>query len=77
MSSLKEAVEAETRKKGPVCGVQLIIDALNPTDADTLHGLLADRAVPSTAIGRGLARIGHPVKAGAVARHRNGECACD
>ena len=77
MSLLAEVAElASADRRGPRCGVSVLLDRLDPADAKDLTALLADPHVPGTLIARALSNRGHSVKAPALQRHRRNLCGC-
>lgn len=77
--SLRDALHAEREasKKGPDCGVSIVLARVDKADRDALLAFLADREVPATAISRALKAEGHNVGHAAVQRHRKGQCRCE
>lgn len=78
MSTLREALAAEKAafRKGPPCGIEVILSKVSKEDASELTAYLADREVPATVIVRALQATGHDVRAQAVQRHRTNQCRC-
>lgn len=74
-AEVAELVAAD--RHGPRCGVALLLDTLDPTDATELQQILTDPRGPSgSLIARALANRGYPVKAPTLQRHRRGLCGC-
>lgn len=65
-----------TPKKGPPCGVGVLLSTLDAKDLAVLEAVLADPAVQHARISAVLREEGHKVGDGAVTRHRKGLCAC-
>lgn len=64
----------ETLRKGPRCGVCLLLETLRGEDLAGLQRVLADPLAMSTSISRALIASGHAVRPQALQRHRRGEC---
>ena len=63
-----------TLRKGPRCGVCLLLETLTGEDLAALQSALSDPAIAGIDISRGLLAAGHLVRAQAVQRHRRFEC---
>jgi hypothetical protein len=77
--SLATALEAEkaAARKGPPCGMSVLLARLDKADATTLVAYLADRDNVTTAvIHRALLAEGHQLGKNTIERHRRGECSC-
>lgn len=77
--SLATALEAEkaAARKGPPCGMSVLLAKLDKADHATLEAYLADREGVTTAvIHRALIREGHQLGKTTIERHRRGECSC-
>jgi len=73
--ALSDALLMETAKrKGPRCTMCVLVESLDKEDAAVLAEYLANPNVPSTAIGRALAREGHNISGETVRRHRDRRC---
>ena len=78
MGSLSEEIRREAAtKKGPVCGVERVVNALGDDDAADLLMALDDDDITSAAIARALSGRGHAIKAYTLRRHQLGECSCE
>lgn len=70
--------EKAASRKGPLCGIAVLLDRLDKADRAALLQFLADRDTVTTAvIHRALAAEGHRVGKNTIERHRRGDCACD
>ena len=70
------AAEHQAYRKGPACSIATCLDALDKSDRAALEAAVADPTVQYALLARALKAIGHPVDAGALSRHRRGECSC-
>lgn len=61
-------------RKGPRCGVCLLLETLRGDDLAGLRGALESPVAVSADISRALRAAGHAVRPQAVQRHRRGEC---
>lgn len=72
------AAQNVAARRGKVCGVARVIEALDPGDAaDLLAALAKDSGVGHATIARVLNERGFKIKGGTVGYHRNGECSCE
>lgn len=73
--SLKEALEKHrTVAKGPRCSLCLLIQRMDPKEADVLRSALGDDTFTHAAISRALQSEGHKITANTVQRHRTRGC---
>jgi hypothetical protein len=73
--SLLDDLEAETRAKGPDCGVGKTLERMKPTERSEFEAALVS-PYASTALARVLERNGYHLKPDAIQRHRRRECLC-
>ncbi len=71
---LKERAEAAIKRRGSTCVIRLL--QLADDEREELMELLADPAMPGSAIARALADDGHHVTGLSIQRHRRGDCQC-
>ena len=78
MSSLLDDLASPDYRppKGPRCGVELVLTALDEKTRKTLQAALDNVYAPSTKIAQALADLGHRTSTHVVQRHRRGECRC-
>jgi|GEM_PF-2135724 len=77
MPSLDELADPNYRvKKGPACGVALLLADLDAKTAETLRRALANPHAGGTTIVAALRDMGHAVSHHTVQRHRRGDCQC-
>lgn len=77
--SLRDTLDAEkaAARKGPPCGMFVLLGNLDKADAEVLREYLGDREKVTTAvIHRALLREGHRLGKNTIERHRRGECSC-
>jgi hypothetical protein len=74
--SLDAFREASGHQKGPRCTVRVLIESLPDKDSAALVDALAHPDITTPGIERELKKHGHKVGAGAVGKHRRGDCAC-
>lgn len=78
--SLAQSLEAEkaASRKGPLCGIAVVLNRVSDADATALRTYLAERdTVTTAAIHRALIRENHQVGKNTIERHRRGECSCE
>jgi hypothetical protein len=77
-SELLDEIAGTSHRHGGRCGVAVILDALDPGDADALRVALTDRDKYSgEAIAAALRRRGHRIRGEVVRVHRRGGCSCE
>lgn len=59
---------------GPRCTVCRFLSTLDAKEADAFTTVLANENVTMNALARALAKNGHKIAAGTLARHKKGEC---
>ena len=60
-----------------ICGVRRVLLEISDLDRVDLNTALANPAIESTAIAKGVTvALGKKLAASSVARHRKGECSC-
>lgn len=74
--SLADAIAANVRKRGPRCGVTLLDEQLAEPQRADFRAALGNGTIPSTAISKGLATLGHDLPFLTIQRHRRGDCDC-
>lgn len=75
--SLAAAIAADRTRGGAACSTNLVREALPASDQVELDIALADGAVTTATIARALGTLGHRISAGALQRHRRGDCTCE
>jgi hypothetical protein len=73
---LADIYEHNSVRRGPLCSVGLVIDALPKADQEDLRTALLDKNVKSTAIIKALRLRDIILADSTVNRHRRGLCAC-
>lgn len=77
MGNLAAALQAATLTNGPKCAIAMVMPQLDDADRELLSAWLAHESDPPHAVvARALKSEGHEVGAGAVSRHRKGDCSC-
>jgi hypothetical protein len=74
--SLADAITANIVKRGPRCGVALLIEQLDTGHLADLDAAMANPAIPANAISKGLEAVGHDLPALTIQRHRRRDCNC-
>lgn len=72
--SFIDDVNAASRPPGPRCSFARL--DLPDADAADLEQVLADAAIPASAIAKALQARGHAIKQQTVTRHRQRDCSC-
>ena len=72
-----DALAVETDRPGPKCRTGILLEELPKDDAADLRAALADPTVAGSMIARALTKLGHPMQAQSIVRHRKGDCGCD
>lgn len=70
-----DEARAAVKAKGPRCSVGILIQTLTEAEQAEVAEALASN-VESSGLARAMAARGWEVRAGNLARHRAGECAC-
>jgi hypothetical protein len=71
-----EALSKQVKKPGTRCAIAVVLDAMEPADAEELSDALVDATWAHAQIHRALKAEGHDLAASTVSRHRKGDCAC-
>lgn len=74
--SLLQEIEAVGSARGPVCGVAMMMDDLDPADRADLETAFASVRYRGAAISKALAARGIKIAAETIQRHRRGDCRC-
>lgn len=76
VSKFAQALSVETAQPGPQCKTGTLLKRLPKDEAADLTAALADLNIAGSMISRALAKVGNPINAQSVVRHRKGECNC-
>lgn len=63
-------------RKGPRCGLAILLEQLSDADREALIAALADERATGPFISRTLNSNGHRITTNQIGRHRRKECAC-
>lgn len=74
---LDEIHEHNSSRRGPVCSVGTVLEALSDADREDLKIALLDKSVKSTAIVKALRLRNISLADSTINRHRRGICACE
>ena len=74
--SLLEEIESLSTKQGPLCRVKLVLDEMEPGEADEFRRLMDVPRYSANAFVKAFKKRGHDVPEGTVQRHRRGGCKC-
>lgn len=70
------AALAVSERRGPRCGVAVLLDVLPPEDSADLTRLLDDPLVAGSLLSKALSNRGHAIKPPTLQRHRRRLCGC-
>lgn len=63
-------------KKGPTCGMALVLKAMGEAEARELQAALDDETIKGTIIAKVLSERGYTISAHTVSYHRRKGCSC-
>lgn len=75
-SLAEQLAQVPVTRKGPRCGVGLLLERLPEADRAGLLAAFADPQATGPWISKILTENGHKISVCQIGRHRRGECAC-
>lgn len=72
----EQLAQVPTVRKGPRCGVGMLLERLDPDDREALITAMNDEMASAPFISRILVDNGYRITTNQIARHRRRECQC-